>query len=190
MIRANLLPRPKETVRVLGLSFDGDYLRRALSALGTVLTVAGLGVGIESLRLHRLQDAGSKAEAVLAAHAAERTDTQRLALEVARYQEFAREAQAMRHSGARAAGAIARIGNRMPSDVWLDSIGPSGTGYGLSGGSNSVDALGVAALSLGRALPSERAAIVSTERHDRDSLHFTARLANPAPDATPLGDAR
>jgi hypothetical protein len=55
----------------------------------------------------------------------------------------------------------------------------------LTGQSQSIDALGIAVLSLGRALPGERASLVSTEHHEGQTLRFSARLTNPEPDATP-----
>ena len=185
MIRANLLPRPKEHVNLLGLSFDREHLREALAGLSLVLLVAFLGAGIEFLRLQRLQRAAADAERLLSVQAAERAEAKALALEVARYQEYSREAEAMRDSGARAAVAIARIGNGTPAHVWLDSIAPERQGYGLTGQSKTIEALGVTVLSLGRALPGERASLVSTEHHEGQTLRFTARLRNPEPDAAP-----
>jgi hypothetical protein len=185
MIRANLLPRPKEHITFFGLSLNGERLREALLGLLVVLFVALLGIGIELIRLQRLQGAASDAERFLSAQARERAEAKSLALDVARYQEYSREAQAMRDSGARAAVAIARIGNRTPAHVWLDSIAPTHQGYGLTGQSKSIDSLGIAVLSLGRALPGERAALVSTEHHEGDTLRFTASITNTDPNPTP-----
>ena len=37
MIRANLLPRPKETFSLFGLELDAEYLRQALVGLAIVI---------------------------------------------------------------------------------------------------------------------------------------------------------
>ncbi|MGP6159193.1 MAG: hypothetical protein ACLPYS_17080 [Vulcanimicrobiaceae bacterium] len=185
-----MLPRPKEHVKLAGLSLDGEYLREALYGLALVLLVAALGAGIELIRLERLHAAAADAEQLLAVQAAERAEAKTLALDVARYQEYSREAQAMRDSGARAAVAIARIGNGTPDHVWLDSIAPAHEGYGVTGQSKSIDALGVAVLSFGRALPGERASLVSTEHHEGETLRFTARLTDPQPDPSPVAGER
>jgi hypothetical protein len=176
MMRANLLPRPKERVNLIGLSLDREYLREALAGAAVVFIIALLGTGIELARLHRLHAAAYTTEALLRTQAGKRARAKALALEVARYQEYSREAELLRDSGARAAVEIARLGNATPSHVWLDSIAPGRGGYGLTGQSKSIDALGVAVFSLGRALPGERASLVSTEQHEGEALRFTARV--------------
>ena len=182
MIRANLLPRPKERVLLLGLDIDVDYLRQAVVGLAIVVAVALLGIGIESLRLHRLEAAAADADAAIAAGAPARAESKRLALDVARYQEFSREARLYRRSGADAAVALARIGNTLPDRVWLDAMDHDAGGYRLTGGSHSVDALGGTILAIGRALPSARASLVNIDNHDaaRNGVRFTARVAVPA----------
>jgi hypothetical protein len=187
MIRANLLPRPKETVALFGFEFDGEYVRQALIGFAIVVAIALLGIGIETLRMHRLGAAARDAETALAVRAPERTESQRLALAVARYQEIAREAAAVRRSGGAAAVEIARIGNAVPSRVWLDSLAHSSNGFDLVGGTTSVDTLSGAILTLGDALPGRAASLVSIDNRDAaaDGIRFTARIAeNAAPRAT------
>jgi Tfp pilus assembly protein PilN len=178
VIRANLLPRRKEVVRLLGVDVDRDHVREALVGLCLIALVVALGTGIEELRLHRLEDALTARETLLTEQAPERALAKRVALDVARYQEIAREAQTFRRSGPEAAIAIARIGNTVPPAVWLESIERDADGYTLAGASRSVDALSGTVLSLDGALPRTSAALLSIDNHaaDRDSVHFRARL--------------
>jgi hypothetical protein len=182
MMRANLLPRPKEMVSVFGLELDSEYLRQGLLGLAIVLAIAVIGIGIETLRLHRIEGTAIDQEAVLASRAAERSDAKRLALDVARYQEIAREEDSVRRSGAVAAVSIARIGNAVPARVWLDSLTHDTGGFELIGGSRSVDALGGAMLELGAALAGHKAVLVNIDNRNGsgDGVHFTARIASGA----------
>ena len=183
MMRANLLARPKEMVSLFGIELDSEYLRQGLLGLAIVFAIAVLGIGMETLRLHRIEGAALDQEAVLAARASERNDSKKLALDVARYQEIAREEDSVRRSGAVAAVSIARIGNAVPARVWLDSLTHDTGGFELIGGSRSVDALGGAMLDLGAALPGRKAALVNIDNRSGsgDGVHFTARIANAAP---------
>jgi hypothetical protein len=183
MMRANLLPRPKEMVAVFGLEFDAEYLRQALLGALVAIFVAAIGIGIETLRLHRIENAAGAEQTVLAERAPERDEAKRLALDVARYQEIAREEATVRRSGSLAAVSIARIGNAVPSRVWLDSITRDANGFELSGGARSVDALSNAMAGLGDALPGRKAALVNIDHRDPtlDGVHFAARLPEPAP---------
>jgi hypothetical protein len=188
MIRANLLPRPSESLALFGFQLDADYLRQALLGVSIVAAIALLGVGIEMLRLHRLGVAANDADAALLARAPVRVESKRLALEVARYQQIAREAGAVRRSGPAAAVAIARIGNAVPARVWLDSLTRTSNGFELSGGSRSVDALSGAMVMLNRALPQRTASLVSIDNRNSasDGIRFTARIL----DATTPGSSR
>ncbi len=204
MIRANLLPRPKERVALAGLDIDAEYVRQALFGLLVVLAVVAIGVGIEMLRLSRLDAAATEQEARIAADAPRRAHVKTLALDVARYQSFAREARAYRRSGSDVAIALARIGNSVPARVWLDSLERQTLGYTVAGESTSVDTLGGTIVSLGKALPQTRATLVNLDNRQADGsgVHFTARVAGasspdltppgpglPAPRATPFGGA-
>ncbi len=181
MIRANLLPRPKERVGIAGIDFDAEYLRQSLLALAIVAIVAFAGVGIESLRVSRLETATAEQDRAIAANAPQRAEVKALALEVARYQSFAREAQAFRRSGADAAVALARIGNSVPERVWLTSLEHQTAGYDLVGAARSVDVLGGTMLSLARALPGANATLVNIDNRDRgEGVRFTARVAERA----------
>ncbi len=178
MIRANLLPRPKETLGLFGLEFDAEYVRQALLGLGIAAVVGSLGAGIETLRIHRLTGAVAEAESALAARAPERAQAKRLALDVARYQEFARQAQFFRRSGGDAALTVARIGNEVPSGVWVDQIAREQNGYDLDGGSRSVAVISGAIVSLGNALPRSTASLVDIQNRGDDGVHFSARVAS------------
>ncbi len=178
MMRANLLPRPKERVGFAGIDVDAEYLRQALFALAIVAIVALAGIGIESLRVARLEAAADEQDRIVASHAPMRAQIKALALEVARYQSFAREAQAYRRSGADAAIALARIGNSVPPSVWLTSLEHQTAGYDVVGGARSVDQLGSTMLSLGRAMPSSAATLVNIDNREREgTVRFTARVA-------------
>ncbi len=181
MMRANLLPRPKERVGLAGIDVDAEYLRQALFALAIVAIVALAGVGIESLRISRLEAAADEQDRIVASHAPMRAQIKALALEVARYQSFAREAQAYRRSGADAAIALARIGNSVPANVWLTSLEHQSAGYDVVGGAESVDQLGSAMLSLGHAMPSSAATLVNIDNREREgTVRFTARVGGTA----------
>ena len=206
MIRANLLPRPKETIALFGFELDGEYARQALIGFAIVVAIALLGIGIETLRTQRLEAAARDAESALAvraperiesqrleaaardaesalaAHGPARIESQRLALDVARYQEIAREAAAVGRSGATAAIEIARIGNAVPERVWLDSLAHSPSGFDLAGGTSSVDTLSGTILTLGDALPGRAASLVSIDNRDAGAagIRFAARIAENA----------
>jgi hypothetical protein len=188
MIRANLLPHPNERLTVFGTDINAGYLRQALLGAAIAAAIAILGNGIEMLRLHRYEAAANDTNAALMSRAAMRAESKRLALDVARYQEIAREADDVRRSGPSAAVAIARIGNAIPTGVWLDSLTHTATGYELGGESRSVDALGGAILTLNHALPQRTATLVSIDNREAtpDAIRFAARIAgDPTPVPTP-----
>ncbi len=176
MIRANLLPRPKETFGAFGVELDADYVRQALLGITIVVVVALIGIGIEQLHQSRLRGVAESLERVIASHASERAESKSLALEVARYQEFARQAQASRRSGPEAAIAIAHIGNDVPGHAWLDSLAHSDSGYDISGGAVSVDEISSTILRLGGALPASAATLVSIDNHEHEGVRFNAHV--------------
>jgi hypothetical protein len=174
VIRANLLPRANQKIGAFGIDVDSEYVRRLLVSVLIVVTVALAGTGIETLRLHRIEAAVFEAETALADQAEERGEARSLALRVERYQEIAREATAVRFSGATAALAIARIGNAVPTGVWLDSIAHLPSGFELSGGARTIDGIGATIQALSTT-PARRAALVSIDTAEA-GLRFTARL--------------
>lgn len=178
MIRANLLPRPKDRIAIAGVDIDAEYLRQLLFAMLAVVLIAAIGIAIEMFRIARLQAAATEQEARIAREAPRRAELKTLALEVARYQSFAREAQTHRRSGADVAVTLAEIGNRVPNRVWLDSLAKQNDGYDLAGGATSVDTLGATIVSLGHALPDGRATLVNMDNQQPDGkgVHFTARI--------------
>lgn len=186
MIRANLLPRPKDRIAIAGIDIDTEYLRQALVALFFVLVVAAIGIAIEMFRIARLGTAAAEQEVRIASEAPRRAELKAIALEVARYQSFAREAQTYRRSGADVAVTLAKIGNSVPSRVWLDSLAKQNDGYDVVGGALSVDTLGATIVSLGRALPEARATLVNMDAAQTNggTIHFTARILGTA---APLG---
>ena len=181
MIRANLLPRPKERFTLFGIEVDAEYARQSLAGVAFVVLVAAVGCGIERMRLDRSQVELRALDTALDARAGERAEATRLALDVARYQEFAREAASLRRSGADAAVGIVRIGNAVPGNVWLDALERDPAGYELSGESASLDAVGGTMLRLAGMHPSSRAELVSLDAHDpnRPGIRFSARLDGP-----------
>lgn len=186
-MRANLLPRRNTHVTVFGSDINAGYLQQALLGAAIVAAIAILGNGIEMLRLHRYEAAANDTNGALLSRTALRAESKRLALDVARYQEIAREADDVRRSGPSAAVAIARIGNAVPAGVWLDSLTHGPTGYELSGESRSVDALSGAMLTLNRALPQRPATLVSIDTREAasDAFRFSARIGGgPTPAAT------
>jgi Tfp pilus assembly protein PilN len=180
VIRANLLPRSKESFALFGFDVDAGYIRQVLLGISVVVVIALAGAGIESLRLQRYQAASAQAEAVLGGNAVQRSAAKRIALDVAHYQEIAREAAAVRDSGPLVASSIARVGNSVPPGVWLDSLAHTAAGFELNGESRSVDALGRALATLGSASPSGAVSLLSIEGRSRESnagITFVARIS-------------
>lgn len=179
MIRANLLPRATRTFAALGFELGGEYLREAMLGIAVMTAVAAVGVGIETLRVHRIESTLAEAATAVANRSAERDASTALALQVSRYQEIAREEETDRQSGTVAALAIARVGNAVPNGVWLDTLTHDATGFSLTGSAGSLDAVGAAITRLGAASPGRRATLVSIDNRDR-AIHFNARLVQPS----------
>jgi len=178
VIRANLLPRPKETLRFLGLHVDADYVRRCIVGSAVIVGVAVLGVAIEELRVHRLDAAIAADVRIVESQSASRADAKRLALDVARYQEFARREREMRGTGNAAALSVARIGNGVPAHVWLERLAHDEGGFELGGSATSVDAVSAAIAGFGRSSPSGAASLVSIDNRSGDGVHFTVRIVS------------
>ena len=191
LIRANLLPRRGRFVALFGWKIEVAYLREALAGVATVGMVAAIGLGVGEVRVRGLEAAAMSRETALAGRSAQRELSKRLALDVARYQEFGREATAFRSSGAAVAIAVARIGNSVPNDVWLESLDRDAGGYTLAGASASIDVMSGTVASLGHALPDRDASLISIDNHptDSDDVRFRAHLADPntptVPEARP-----
>jgi hypothetical protein len=188
VIRANLLPRPKETFGAFGVEFDADYVRQTIVGSAIVFVVTLLGLGVEQVHIARLRVAAEGLEAAIVLRAPERAESKNLALDVARYQEFAREAQLSRRSGPEAAIEIAHIGNDIPKRVWLEGLAHADTGYELTGGALSVDVVGNAILSLTHAVPSGGASLVSVENRALEGVRFDAHVGSSATAAGSSGD--
>jgi hypothetical protein len=171
------------------MRFDVDHLRQCASGLALVALVAAIGCGIERARIDGATSQLAAARNALSAREPERDLARNLALDVARYQEFARRAALERRSGADAAFAIARIGNAVPETVWLDALDHDASGYTVSGESLTVRAVGGAILHLGASSPGG-ANLVSLDARgtDRRGIRFDAHLgetANPANASAP-----
>jgi hypothetical protein len=177
-MRANLLPPRKETLRLFGVGIERELA--ATFALGaTVVATAAAGTfGLETLACSRLQHGVDVATAAVAAHAPFRARAQALALDVARYQEFARELALVSPSGPERADDVVRVGNALPQQVWLDSLVFSGDHIELGGTSASLQALGTALESLDGARSGSTATLVRLERTPSNprALRFAARL--------------
>jgi len=178
VIRANLLPPPQERLRIFGFAIERELGTAVLLAAATVAGAAAGTLGLETLACARLQGAVTRAEVAARADASVRAQARRLALDVARYQEFAREMAIVSRSGPERAAAVVRVGNAVPPRVWLDGLVPSVDHIDLTGTSASLETMGMALRSLDRALPGSIASLVHLEPRARDSriLRFAARL--------------
>jgi len=186
MMRANLLPRPRENVRIFGLGFDRDAVRDVLLGIAIVIVVAVLGFAIESFRLGRIEAAQTRADAALAASASDRREAKELAQDVARYQQIAREALFYRDSGADVALAIVRLGNELPSRVWLDDLEHENNAYRVSGDTADIGLVGETIVALGRSDPTATAKLLNIEDRHSAGVHFQANLRRPGdPASTP-----
>lgn len=175
MIRANLLPRPKEHVRILGLSLDAEYFKETLAALLVTASVCALFGWVEFVRVRRLDADASRVERAIAAQSDQRRRVQALASELARLQSIERESRNLRRSGNDAALLIARTGNHFPPSTWLDSIASLKSGaLRLSGEARDLGSLGSAADALERARPrGDSALLVDVARSQRGDFQFT-----------------
>jgi len=177
MIRANLLPIQRQSVRLLGLRFEVSQLRRVVSAAALIIASAAFVFVIESTRLRQLEALERHQQVFLVQNASKRSESHRLALELSRLQELERTAAALRDSGNSTALQIARIGNAVPRHVWFDHLVWSAGGFNLSGRSASMDYLVAAVGRLDRVFPGKSVLISSVEQRENEPLQFTARLS-------------
>ncbi len=176
MIRANLLPRPNDRVRLFGIVFSMDVVRACAFGLLTIAFVAGVGRTLSWYRALELETRARADDAQLTRNAAERLRLRELASRVATLRAIDRDAIAAQRSGNDAALAIARIGNAVPADVWLDELTQTGEDVHMSGRSTSLGRVGLAVASLGRAVPGRDARLLGVEGQDRRALHFSVQL--------------
>jgi Tfp pilus assembly protein PilN len=178
MIRANLLPRPKESISFFGLRVDSEYAREAIAALGLSVLVAAIGFSIENFRVSHLEVDIADQERAIDARSIERASAKDLALATARYERIDRDARLYRSSGNAAAVQVARIGNRIPKDVWLDTMEHTGSGFTVSGDSQSIGDIGTAIAAFAGAPDIQRADLLSIDgtRSSTDSATFRADL--------------
>jgi len=176
MIRANLLPRPKESVSLFGLRVDSEYAREAIAALGLSLLVASIGFSLETLRIAHLEADVAAQERAIDARSTERASAKDLAIETARYERIDRDAHLYRTSGNAIAVQIARLGNRTPNNVWLDTMEHTESGYTVSGNARSIAGVGNAMAAFGGAPDILRADLVSIDakRSGSEPAAFTA----------------
>jgi Tfp pilus assembly protein PilN len=176
MIRANLLPRPKESVSFFGLQVDSEYARETLAALGLSVLVASIGFSLETLRIAHLEADVAAQERAIDARSTERASAKDLALETARYERIDRDVHRYRASGNAIAVQIARLGNRTPSNVWLDTMEHTESGFTVSGRARSIAGIGNAMAAFGSAPNILRADLVSIDatRSSSDANAFTA----------------
>lgn len=113
-----------------------------LVSIATAVMVLLAATGIETYRVQRTtatQDMAQvrvvAARAALARTALERTDVDEL-------RALDDRIRAIRLSGSNAALRLADIANHVPSDAWLSSIDPSGSGIEISGHADGLRALG------------------------------------------------
>ncbi len=181
MIRANLLPPRSERLRFFGVAIERQLAVTFAFATTAVAGAAAATFGLEALACGRLQRDVDVATAEVVAHAPFRVRAQALALDVARYQEFARELAIVSPSGLERADDVVRVGNALPRRVWLDSLVSSGKRIELGGTSASLDAMGTALAALDGALPGSTATLVRLERTEGNAraLRFAAWLDAP-----------
>jgi hypothetical protein len=181
MIRANLLPASRATWRVFGVALDRERARTCVSACTAIAAVAAATFGLETLAFARLHGEAQRALDAVDAHAPLRLRAARIALDVARYQEFEREMRVMRRSGPGVAADIVRIGNAVPAAVRLDALAVTQDRIELNGTAQSLETMGDALAALDRALPGTAATLVRLERRGDASplLHFAARVGRP-----------
>jgi hypothetical protein len=179
MIRANVLPRPKESLSLFGLRIDSEYAREALAALGLSIIVASIGLSLEAMRIAHLEAGVSEQERVIDARSFERASAKDLALETARYERIDRDARLYRSSGNDIALQIARIGNRVPSGVWLDTMEHTDSGYTVSGDARSIARIGDAIAGFASVTKISQADLVSIDasRSNTEPARFTADVA-------------
>lgn len=182
MIRANLLPRPRETSSIAGIRVRRTVLRELTAGCLVIVAVAAVGFAMETLRLRSLNATSQDFAARIAAQAPQRNEVKALALDVARYQEFVREANTFRRSGPAVAVAVARLGNAVPQRVWLESLNYESRGYRVAGGAASIEALSATLRNLDQALSGTTASLVDIDNRDsyRGGATFTARINSPA----------
>lgn len=178
MIRSNLLPPRNEKLRLFGLGVEREIAVTLAFAATMIACAAAVTFGLESLAVAQLQRDVDAANATLAAHAPFRARAQALALDVARYQEFARELAIVSASGPERADDVVRVGNAMPPRVWLDSLVSHADHVELTGTSATLDAMGTALAALDAALPASSATLVRLEplQSDARAIRFAARL--------------
>jgi Tfp pilus assembly protein PilN len=180
MIRANLLPRPKETLSLFGLRLDSEYAREGIAALGLSVLVASVGFSLETLRIVHLESDVAEQERAVDFRSIEREAAKAVALETARYERVDRDAHFYRSSGNAIAVQIARIGNRIPNGVRLDAIEHAENGFTVNGEARSIAAIGNAMTAFAGVPDIRRADLVSidADRSSADSAAFTANITS------------
>jgi hypothetical protein len=176
MIRANVLPRPKEAVSLFGIRVDAEYAREALGALGLTVLIASIGLSLDAMRIAHLEADVAEQERAIDARAIERASANDLALETARYERIDRDARLYRSSGNAIAVQIARLGNRTPIGVRLDTMEHTESGYTVSGDASSIAGIGDAIAGFSHAPGILQADLVSIDasRSSTESALFTA----------------
>jgi len=178
MIRANLLPRPKEHLNVFGFRIDAEYFKETMLALLAVSVVALTCIAFEYFRAYRLAAASIDAEAIIASQSDHRRKTHEVALDLARLQALERATGILHNTGNDAALAIARIGNPFPAGTWLDAISVTNAGaFRLSGGARDIDSLSVAIRNLAHAGAGGASPAVDIADPDQGALRFTIRAS-------------
>ena len=175
MIRANLLPKRKR-YRLGPWSVSTERVRELTIVVLTVLTVAGAGTAFQSWRIAQARAIVSELDASVERQSPRRAECQRLALEVAHLEELARRQAQLERTGARTALAIAAIGNLIPREVWLQSLGPAEGGYALSGRASRLVDVSAMLAALDRSLPHQRARLLALEDDGHAPARFDVRL--------------
>ncbi len=182
MIRINLLPAPGDGIALLGVSIDRRFVRDILLGALLAMLAGATTFSFQHVILERTRTAANRDEKIVARHALERDAANALGADVARLQRVEREALARRRSGNTIAVALARIGNAIPWNVWLDGIDQRPDGYLVAGDAPSLDAIGETLLSVERDDRGHRVALLGLTRDERtETIHFSLQLTPVEP---------
>jgi Tfp pilus assembly protein PilN len=165
-------------VSLFGIRVDSEYGREALGALGLSVLIASVGLSLEAMRIAHLEAAVAEQERAIDARSIERASAGDLALETARYERIDRDARLYRSSGNAIAVQIARIGNRIPGGVRLETMEHTDRGYTVSGDARSIARIGdaIAGLtSVPEILQADLLSIDATHSSTESAL-FTAKV--------------
>jgi Tfp pilus assembly protein PilN len=152
------------------------HARAPLGALAAALLVVATTAFIEDVHFAATQRAQAAAHARLDALVATLARTRALAADVARLRALDRQIDDLAASGARTAGRLALLGDRVPADAWLTTIHVAGHELALEGRGTRLAVVGATLATL-RHTPGYRAARLVAVRHDALHAGFLYTIA-------------